>query len=52
VVFSWITWASKLARDEAWKKLMTDPRMSQEQNPMPLDGKRLIYGGFQVLVAI
>lgn len=51
VVFSWITWESK-ARDEAWKKLMTDPRMSQEQNPMPPDGKRLIYGGFQVLVAI
>ena len=52
VVFSWITWASKAARDDAWKQLTTDPRMSQQNNPMPLDGKRLIYGGFQVLVAV
>lgn len=51
VVFSWIAWESKAIRDEAWKKLMADPRMSQQNNPMPFDGKRLIYGGFQVLVA-
>jgi uncharacterized protein YbaA (DUF1428 family) len=51
VVFSWITWESKSARDEGWKKLMSDPRMSERTEPMPLDGKRMIYGGFQVLVA-
>ena len=49
VVFSWITWPSKQVRDDAWKKLMEDPRMKPENNPMPLDGKRLIYGGFQVI---
>jgi uncharacterized protein YbaA (DUF1428 family) len=47
VVFSWITWSSRAVRDEAWKKLMADQRMKPES--MPFDGKRLIFGGFQVL---
>jgi uncharacterized protein YbaA (DUF1428 family) len=50
VVFSWITWPSRAARDEAWKKLMADPRMQPGAMPMPFDGKRLIYGGFEVLL--
>ena len=50
VVFSWITWPSKAVRDEAWAKLMTDERLSSEANPMPFDGKRLIYGGFQMIL--
>jgi uncharacterized protein YbaA (DUF1428 family) len=49
VVFSWITWPSRQRRDEAWKKVMADPRLQSETNPMPFDGKRLIYGGFEVL---
>jgi uncharacterized protein YbaA (DUF1428 family) len=49
VVFSWITWPSRKARDEGMKKVMADPRM--ETNPMPFDGKRLIYGGFEVIVS-
>ena len=49
VVFSWITWSSKAARDDAWKKLMEDPRMSPQNHVMPFDGKRLIYGGFQII---
>jgi uncharacterized protein YbaA (DUF1428 family) len=52
VVFSWVTWVSKEARDEAWKKLMADPRMSSADNPMPLDGKRMIYGGFETIVNV
>jgi uncharacterized protein YbaA (DUF1428 family) len=52
VIFSWIEWASKEARDAAWKKLMDDPRMSPTANPMPYDGKRLIYGGFQTIVSL
>jgi uncharacterized protein YbaA (DUF1428 family) len=50
VVFSWIEWPSRAVRDEAWQKLMADPRMTTEANPMPFDGKRLIYGGFQTIV--
>ena len=50
VVFSWITWPSKAVRDLAWEKVMQDPRLSSETNPMPFDGKRLIYGGFDMVV--
>lgn len=50
VVFSWIVWSSKEVRDAGWAKLMEDPRMSPENNPMPLDGKRLIYGGFEQIL--
>ena len=50
VVFSWITWASRQVRDEGMKKVMADPRLQPDMNPMPFDGQRLIYGGFDVLV--
>jgi uncharacterized protein YbaA (DUF1428 family) len=50
VVFSWIVWPSKEARNTAWSKLMEDPRMSREANPMPFDGKRLIYGSFEAIL--
>ncbi|HEV7912680.1 MAG TPA: DUF1428 domain-containing protein [Albitalea sp.] len=50
VIFSWITWPSRQARDEGMKKAMTDRRLQPETNPMPFDGKRLIYGGFEVIV--
>ena len=29
---------------------MAEPRVQPDKNPMPFDGKRLIYGGFQTLV--
>ena len=51
VVFSWVTWPSRAVRDAGWQKVMADPRMQSDANPMPLDAKRLIYGGFQVLLA-
>ena len=50
VVFSWIVWPSRQARNEGMKKMMADPRMQPEANPMPFDGKRMIFGGFEVLV--
>ncbi len=49
VVFSWLTWPSRAARDEAWKKVMADPRMAPGVAPMPFDGKRMIFGGFEVV---
>ena len=51
VVFSWITWPSKAVRDEGMKKSMDDPRLQAGMNPMPFDGKRMIFGGFQVIVS-
>ncbi|HEY9056350.1 MAG TPA: DUF1428 domain-containing protein [Aurantimonas sp.] len=50
VIFSWILWPSKEVRNEAMPKLMEDPRLSPETNPMPFDGKRVIFGGFEILV--
>ena len=50
VVFSWITWPSRQVRDEANKKVMADPRMKALEDCMPFDGKRMIYGGFQMIV--
>ena len=52
VVFSWVVWPSRDVRDEGWKKLMADPRMAPDANPMPFDGKRLIYGGFQTILDV
>ena len=52
VVFSWITWPSRQVRDEGMKKVMSDPRFDPGVNPMPFDGRRLIYGGFEVLVDV
>ena len=50
VVFSWIIWPSRQVRDEGMKKVMADARLQPETNPMPFDGKRLIYGGFTPIV--
>ena len=49
VVFSWIFWASKEARDEGNKRMMADPRMKMSDDS-PFDGKRMIYGGFEVIL--
>ena len=44
VVFSWVEWPSKEARDKGWEKLTSEPRMKDMK--MPFDGKRMVYGGF------
>ncbi len=48
VVFSWIVWPSRQARDEGMKKVMEDPR---GEKSMPFDGKRMIFGGFEMIVS-
>lgn len=56
VVFSWIEWPDKATRDAGMAKMdelmKTDPRMSPEKNPMPFDGKRMIFGGFMPVVTL
>jgi len=52
VVFSWIEWPDKATRDAGMEKIMKDPRMSPEANPMPFDGKRMIFGGFTPIVEL
>jgi uncharacterized protein YbaA (DUF1428 family) len=50
VVFSWIIWPSRKVRDQGMKMVMADPRLQPDTNPMPFDGKRMIYGGFEMIV--
>jgi uncharacterized protein YbaA (DUF1428 family) len=50
VVFSWIVWPSRQVRDIGMKKVMADQRSKPDTNPMPFDGARLIYGGFEMIV--
>ena len=53
VVFSWITYKSRKHRDKVNAKVMKDPRIANMMDPkaMPFDGKRMIYGGFEVFVS-
>jgi uncharacterized protein YbaA (DUF1428 family) len=52
VVFSWIVFKSKAHRDRVNAKVMKDPRLAamMTSNSVPLDVKRMIYGGFKVIV--
>lgn len=50
--FAWIEWPDKATRDAGMKKMMEDPRMDPKENPMPFDGKRMIFGGFQPVLDI
>lgn len=51
VVFSWIVWPSREARDAGNKAAMADSRF-QDWDPgkMPFDDKRMIFGGFTTIV--
>jgi uncharacterized protein YbaA (DUF1428 family) len=46
VVFSWIVYQSREARDAINAKVMADARVKRDLSSMPFDGKRLIFGGF------
>jgi uncharacterized protein YbaA (DUF1428 family) len=52
VVFSFILWPSKAVRDAAWEKIMADPTMQPGAEPMPFDGKRMFWGGFEPIVEV
>ena len=52
VVFSYIVYKSRAQRDRVMKKVMADKRLASMMDPkkMPFDGKRMIWGGFKVVV--
>jgi uncharacterized protein YbaA (DUF1428 family) len=53
VFFSWIVYKTRKHRDSVMAKVMKDKRLEPMMNPkaMPFDGKRMIWGGFKVVVA-
>ena len=54
VVFAWIVYKSRAHRDRVNAKVMKDPRLEKMMDPksMPFDAKRMIYGGFKVVVDV
>ncbi|MGH7564219.1 MAG: DUF1428 domain-containing protein [Gemmatimonadota bacterium] len=54
VVFSWIMFKSRADRDRVNAKVMKDPRLAKMMDPTsnPFDMKRMIYGGFKVVVDV
>ncbi|MFT5032117.1 MAG: hypothetical protein ACI89D_001489 [Bermanella sp.] len=55
VVFSWIAWPDKATQDAAKEKMMSDipdPHIDPAQNPIPFDGKRMIFGGFMPVIEL
>jgi len=50
VVFAWILWPSKEARDKGNEAVMSDPRMEMSEDGPPFDSKRLIFGGFELML--
>ena len=54
VVFSYIVYKSRAARDRCMAKVMKDPRLAKMMDPknMPFDGKRMIWGGFKTMIGM
>lgn len=52
VVFAYIVYKSRAHRNKVNKKVMNDPRLADLMDPgdMPFDMKRMVYGGFKVIV--
>lgn len=52
VVFSWITYPSREARDAINAKVIVDERLKHDHENAPFDGKRLIYSGFKTFLSL
>ncbi len=52
VIFAFITYKSRAQRDKVNKAVMADPRFADmlENKDLPMDGKRMFWGGFKGLV--
>lgn len=52
IVFSWITWPSKEAREKGNATVMADPRFAEMMGSNVFNGKRMIFSGFQTIVDV
>ncbi len=52
VVFAWIVYESREQRDTVNAAVMKDPRIANmDPKSLPFDGKRMFWGGFELLVS-
>jgi uncharacterized protein YbaA (DUF1428 family) len=52
VIFSYIVFKSRAHRDRVNAKVMKEMEKMANMNEMPFDMKRMVYGGFKVLVEV
>ena len=56
VAFSWIEWPDKATRDAVHARMQvrmeSEPMFDAAKNPMPFDGKRMIFGGFEPVLVL
>lgn len=50
IALGWVEWPSKDLADAAFGEMMSDPQFSTENMPMPFDGQRMIFGGFDMIL--
>ena len=51
IMFSWITFKSRAHRDRVNAAVMKDPVCATMPAKMPFDPKRMLFGGFKVIVS-
>lgn len=56
IVFAWVEWPDKVTRDRGVARMdelaATDERFDESKYPVPFDGSRMIFGGFETIVEI
>ncbi len=52
VVFSWVVWPDEPTASAAMGKMMDADEFDPRTNPMPFEGERMIFGGFEPVVDV
>jgi uncharacterized protein YbaA (DUF1428 family) len=52
VGFAWVVYRSRAQRDRVIRKVLADPRLAAMMDPKnsPFDFRKMLYGGFKVIV--
>ena len=50
VIYAAVEFRSEAHRNATMKKIFADPELDPGDKPMPFDYKRMVYGGFKVIV--
>lgn len=50
VIYAAVEFKSEAHRNATMKKIFADPALDPGDNPMPFDFKRMVYGGFKILI--